>query len=354
MSDESSLMLRQEADRSPGDEPRRTPKPLYSLGFIDSLQYCLRRKGERLPKAQVMGLAGEAFRFFFSRNRPNSGVMVFTFNPLRATCSALGYNCTLEWHEDPRRAVGLLRKRLDAQEYPLLRTHNDWVVVRGENAGEGFEIRRSRGRGERWSEEQLIERWRAEAGFLELGLIGHYLCTVGEREHEPPRRDAALGSLRRAVRLLTRARRVDGCAAGVRAYDELVEVLSRKRKASEEGAIQDFQKYAIWNRSALRALQGSRAAAARYLELIEPDMCEEAQEPIRRAAEHFRQVAQAWERIALLPRDTRPDPPTVRRFLSERGRLVRSLKAARVWEDDCSEKLAAAVEIEERLGAERK
>lgn len=347
-------MLRQEADRPPGGQPRRTARSLYSLGFVDSLQYCLRRKGERLPKAEVMGLAGEAFRFFFSRNRPNRGVTVFTFNPLRAVCSALGYNCTLEWQEDPRRAVGLLRQHLDAQDYPLLRTHNDWVVVRAEQAGEGFEIRPSRGRGERWSEQQLVERWRAEAGLLELGLIGHYLFTVGEREHEPPRRDAALGSLRRAVRLLTRARRVDGCAAGVRAYDELVELLSRKRKASEEGAIQDFQKYAIWNRAALRTLQGSRAAASRYLELIEPDMCEEAQEPIRRAAERFRQVAQAWERIVLLPRETRPDAPTIRRFLSERRELARSLRAARTWEDDCSEKLAAAVEIEERLGAERK
>ncbi|KPJ64240.1 hypothetical protein AMK68_02060 [candidate division KD3-62 bacterium DG_56] len=347
-------MLRQEADQPPGDQPRRTAKSLYSLGFIDSLQYCLRRKGERLPKAQVMGLAGEAFRFFFSRNHPSRGVMVFSFNPLRAVCSALGYNCTLEWQEDPRQAIGLLREHLNGQGYPLLRTHKDWVVVRRENAGEGFQIRRSRGRGERWSEDQLVARWHPEAGFLELGLVGHYLFTVGEREHEPPARDAALGSLRRAVRLLTRARRVDGCAAGVRAYDELVELLSRKRRAGEEGAVQDFQKYASWNRAALPALQGSRAAASRYLELIEPDMCEEAQEPIRSAAERFRKIAQAWEGIALLPADTRPDPPTIRRFLGERRGLARSLKAARVWEDDCSEKLAAAVEIEERLGAEDK
>jgi hypothetical protein len=354
LSDESSTLLRQETKQSPGDEPRRPPKPLHSLGFVDCLHYCLRRKGERLPKAQVMGLAGEAFRFFFNRNRPDRGVAVFTFNPLRTVCSALGYQCEIEWHEDPRRALSMLQAHAESHHCPLIYTHNDFVVVRGVNQDHGFDIRPPRGRREVWSEDQLLERWPAEAGLLELGLVGHYLFNVGEREHEPSPRDAAVGSLRRAVRLLTRAHKVDGCAAGVHAYDELVETLSRKRKVREEGAVQDFEKYAIWNETSLRVVQGARLAAARYLELIEADLSEEAREPIREAAEQFRRVARAWERIAPLPREARPDPPTIRRFVADRRRLVRWLRAARIWEEDASEKIKAAVEIEERLGVERK
>ena len=343
-----------EEDRggAPPADKRAASKPLRSLGFIDSLRYCLQEKGERLPKALLMGLSGETFRLFYDRNHPQRGLSVFSHNPLRAACSALGYECKIRYYQEAGRAIAGLRRRLESGERAMLRADTDWVVAAGYLPGESaFRIRLPSGQMQTWTADELRRRWQPEPGFLELGLLGYYYFLVGEREHEPNRRDAALAALRRGVRMVTRRERVDGCSAGLTAYRDLLDTLTRKRHNGESHLPEEMQRYTALA-SPFRYLQSSRHAAARYLELVEGQFTDEAREFLRKAARLYRQAARLLEEMPPPPRPDDKPSRVLREFQRGRKRAAQHLTKLMHVEEEAVEALKRVIEVEERESRE--
>ena len=52
-----------------------------------------------------MGVSGESFRLCYDRNDPERGLRVVSHNPLRAACSALGYDADVIYHADIEQAA---------------------------------------------------------------------------------------------------------------------------------------------------------------------------------------------------------------------------------------------------------
>jgi hypothetical protein len=289
---------RQAADSS---RPEQDETPL-SLGYIDSLQYCLDLRGAPIRKLTIMGLSGETFRTFYDPSVPGRGPYVVAYNPLRAACSALGYDCEVVFQRTIEVALGALDQALAEQGAVIVHSAREWVVLLpGNGTGQQFRVRFPRGVEETWSREELSRQWLQEAGLLELGLPGYYHFSVGEKTRDPNRKDAALGAIRRGIRMLTRKTRVEGCVPGVAAYEELAVTLTRKRKDDAQKAL-DLTRYASWNAFPLIYTRATRLAAADYLESIREVFDEpEAREHLDLAAAKYRQAAEMLTSLPPLP-----------------------------------------------------
>ncbi len=244
-----------------------------------------------------MGVSGESFRFCFDRNDPEHGLEVVSHNPLRAACAALGYAAEIGHQRDPAAAAKRLLEELAARGCAILHTQAGWVVVQP-HAGDPdrVTVRTADGQVETWPLTRLQEMWLREPGLLELGVPGYYCFLIGDKEREPDQRESAMASLRRAVRLLTRKSRIDGCALGFAAYADVQDSLLRKQRGELRQA-RSFHKYALWNALPLIHTRDSRRSAASYLALIQPHFHEEAQEHLRKAADGYRQAAQALAEV---------------------------------------------------------
>ena len=265
---------------------------LASLGYIDCIQYCLEQRGETCPKARLMGVSGEVFRVCYDRNDPAGGPHVVLHNPLRAVCAALGYECQVVYSRELGQALKALRKDLAAQGHAILHTRADWVVVQADaDHPRSLLVRLPSGQFDHWPESRLEQAWIEEPGLLELGLEGYYYLLLGKKEREPDEREAAMGALRRGVRMLLRKSRIDGCAAGLAAYRELLDSLSRKHRDGAQQAL-TLRKYATWNAQALLYLRDSRRAAAQYLMMLQSHFDDETNEHLRKAAASYQKVTE--------------------------------------------------------------
>ena len=289
---------RQAADSA---RPEQDETPL-SLGYIDSLQYCLDLQGTAVEKTTLMGLSGETFRTFYDPSVPERGPYVVAYNPLRAACGALGYNCEVTFQRSIESALGALEETLGQRRAAILHSAREWVVLMpGNGAAQQFRVRLPAGSEEIWPRDELAGQWLREAGMLELGLPGYYHFHLGEKTRDPKPKDATLGAIRRGIRMLTRKTRVEGCVPGVSSYEELALALSRKRKHDAQRAL-DLSRYASWNAFPLTYARSTRVTAARYLESIralfeEPEACEH----LEQAAEKYRQVAESLTALPRLP-----------------------------------------------------
>ncbi len=365
------------------DSPWRAGKAGSAVPeYIQCLQRALSARGEVLSSARLMGLSGEAFRFFFSASDPGLGVSVVGHNPLRAAASALGYDCKILFSPQSQEALKLLGDALAAGHGPLLlHGASGWLVVESEEQAEGrgqncqpstdnSSLRCLRG----WrpetvasplSAEELLKEWREEPGLLELGRPGHYLFALGEKARKIEEREANLGALRRAYRQVFRLSQVAGCAGGLIAYQELALVLRRKRRAAQSA--NDLHKYALWHSLAVAPLLEARRAAAAYLGEIKGLFDEDEQKHLLKALHCFEQVVASLERLPRLqereaavlaetgesPSDEKRKAWLTRRLWWRRRKALREIERLSFLEKTAAEELQRVVEVAGRKARAR-
>jgi len=328
------------------------------LGYVGCLRYCLERRGEKRSQTFLMGVSGETFRLCYDRNDPERGLYVVFHNPVRAACAALGYACEVIYHPQPQAAIDALGDLLAGGERAILHAGDDWVVVEAHPSGpRQVRARYSDGRFETWSWPRLEQAWVKEPGLLELGLEGYYYLTIGAREREPEEREAAMGSLRRGVRMLLRRSRIDGCAAGLAAYEELLDSLTRKH-ANELHQARAVRKFALWTAHPLAYVRGSRRAASHYLLAVQPHFDDETKEHLRKASDFYQQTAQALAEVPAIdtPQEaagndrelTGAERKLIRALLPLRRRAARALRRARKTEEQALTEIRRALESAER------
>jgi len=327
------------------------------LGYVECLRYCLERRGERRSKTLLMGMSGEAFRLCYDRNDPERGIGVVFHNPIRAACAASGYACEVVYHRELADAMEALRRHVAGAGLPILHTSEDWVVVQADSSDSGRMVaRHADGRVAHWPWQHLQRIWLEEPGLLELGLQGYYWLAVGEKEREPDEREAAMGSLRRGVRMLQRRTRIDDCAAGLAAYDELLDSLLRKQR-SDPQRVRSVRKYALWVGGPLAYVRDSRRAAAQYLTMIQPHFDEETQAHLREAADGFRHAADALSEIPALEVPAgvsdqgelgAAERKVLRAFAALRRRAARRLRRAWQAEEEALLEIHRALESAEK------
>lgn len=340
-----------------------TEEAFASLGYVDCLQYCLEQRGEHQPKALLMGVSGESFRLCFDRNDPVRGLAVISHNPLRAACAALGYDSDVVYHRDLEGAVSALFGDLSTRGCAILHTRAEWVVVQPDGSDPSRVVARlADGRLRAWPRSRLEQMWLQEPGLLELGLEGHYYFLIGDKQRDPDQRESAMASLRRGVRLLTRKSRLDGCASGLAAYDELRQSLLRKQRDQMRQA-RTVRKYALWHSLPLAYIGDSRRAAASYLTLIQVHFEEEARDHLRKAAEGFRKAAQALDEVPVVKQAVAPaaggepaaeaplgraERQAIRSFSYLRRKAAGRLRRAQRAEEQALLELRRALEAAER------
>ncbi|MDE0502976.1 MAG: hypothetical protein OXI86_02765, partial [Candidatus Poribacteria bacterium] len=199
-------------------------EPLISsaepVNYVHTLHEALKHRGEDVSYAYVMGVSGEAFRFLYNRSDPEAGMKTYFQNPLRAACRSLGYEHEVAHDETYQSASERLQQNLRAGK-PTLIPFEDSCPFVSEHATPGRLVCQN---GYRYELDAAVlnTKWEPNNGFLELGPKGYYQFIIGNREREPKPREAALGALRGAKKMIRARQKVQGCAMGLAAYDELI------------------------------------------------------------------------------------------------------------------------------------
>ena len=235
------------------------------ISYIHTLQEALKQRQEEIPFAYLMGVSGEAFRFFYNRVDPEAGMNTFLHNPLRTTCRALGFNHEVLYDETYEVAYDRLRENMRAEKPSLLPFPNCCPFLMEADRPENVICQN--GKRSTLNLADLREMWQPGGGFLELGPRGYYQFVIGDRERDPKERDIALGAFRCANKMMRTRRKIHDCAVGLAAYEELIShlsgMISRKRKVTER----EVYKVAKWNGEPLSQCIEARGAAVEYLQL---------------------------------------------------------------------------------------
>ena len=258
------------------------------IDYIHTVHEALKHRDEEISQTYLMGVSGEAFRFFYNRADPEVGMNTFFHNPLRATCRTLGYSFEVSFDDTYEAASERLEENMRDGKPTLLPfddscpflTKNDAAETLICQNGYRYEIQTA----------DLHRKWQPSGGFLELGPHGYYQFVIGEREREPKERDAALGTLRVARKLAETRRKINGCAIGLAAYDELTAhlsgLLSRRRKLTEH----NVSKVMKWSGQPLTQVVDARTAAVGYLQIIREHFEDEELEHLDKAIAEYQKV----------------------------------------------------------------
>ena len=245
----------------------KQPMPLAQpIDYIHTVQEALKYRKEDISYTYLMGASGEAFRFFYNRTDPEAGMNTFFHNPLRATCRTLGYSFEVSYDDTYQAASERLQENTRAGKPTLLPFDDSCPFLTQDDGPETLICQN----GSRYQIKaaELHKEWHPSGGFLELGPHGYYQFVIGEREREPKGRDAALGTLRVARKMTETRRKIQGCAIGLAAYDELIAhlsgLLSRRRKLTEH----NVSKVMKWSGQPLTQFIEARTAAVDYLQMI--------------------------------------------------------------------------------------
>ena len=243
------------------------------IDYIHTVQEALKYRKDDVSYTYLMGASGEAFRFFYNRTDPEAGMNTFFHNPLRATCRTLGYSFEVSYDDTYEAASERLRENTRAGKPALLPFDDSCPFLTKDDGPETFICQN----GSRYQIKtaDLHKEWHPSGGFLELGPHGYYQVVIGEREREPKDRDAALGTLRVARKMAESRRKIQGCAIGLAAYDELIAhlsgMLNRKRKLTEH----NVSKVMKWSGQPLTQFIEARTAAVDYLQMIKEHLEDE-------------------------------------------------------------------------------
>ena len=288
----------------------QTTEPLMPSGgpinYVHTLREALKHRGEDISYAYVMGVSGEAFRFLYNRSDPEAGMKTFFHNPLRAACRSLGYNHEVAHDESFQSASKRLRQNIRIGKPALIPFEDSCPFVR-ENSHPGTLVCQNGYRYE-LNTDVLHTKWQPGGGFLELGPKGYYQFIIGERERDPKPREAALGALRSAKKLIRARQKIQGCAIGLAAYNELIAqlrgMLSRKKKLT----LHDVQRIARWNTRPMSQAIETRQSAIDYLELVREHFGEEELEHLEKAIAWYRKVEALLRKLQGVLPSTSPTP----------------------------------------------
>ena len=328
-----------------------------SLSYIDSLHAFLAHRGVEVSKTYLMGISGDAFKFFYDHIHPARSMWVFLHNPLRAACSALGLKHDIPFFEHQKDALEAVAEHHDKGEPVILQFGDVFPIVYPDLRAlmPDGEVTLTRG--------ELEQQWSASDGFLELGLYGYHLFTIGELDQDMKQRDIYLGAFRRARKIAHIERRVRGCFIGLRAFDGMSTVLTAKRDVSRVRPV-ELERIAEWNGLPSLHLLESRRAAAQFLgganEAFEE---EEEQEALADAAKHYDRVVEAFEQVRARHPTSDPDGPSkcvfrsdheslskreLSRFARACRRAASSLEGAREAEDKAVGQLGKIISVSEK------
>ncbi|MCZ6677348.1 MAG: hypothetical protein O7E52_08865 [Candidatus Poribacteria bacterium] len=289
--------------------------PSQPINYIHTLHEALKHRDEEVPYSYLMGVSGEAFRFFYNRSDPEAGMNTFFHNPLRATCRALGFKYEVLYDDTYQDASKRLRDNIRDGKPSLLPFPDSCPFLVADKHAETFICQN--GYRYQLNAQDLQTKWQPGGGFLELGPHGYYQFVIGEREREPKEREAALGTLRCARKLMRTRRKIRDCAIGLAAYDELIAhlngMLNRKRKLTE----QDVYQIAKWNGQPLLQCIEARKAAVEYLQLVREHFEDEE-------LEHFDKAIAAYQKVVTLLSGVRMVLPSVSSLQSTQDTKLRA------------------------------
>ena len=270
-------------------------EPVRFSDHIYSLKESLQTQDPEISEAYLMGISGEAFRFFYSRLDPLRGHRVFLQNPLRSACSALGYKYTVYYDEDPKDAQQRLAEHLQRKHDVIIETDHDWPLIR--YAYHPDKVLAINGKREEISLEMLMRHWHPIEGMFELGPTGYYQFIVEDQERTPNARETALGALRRALKMLKGTRRIQGCAMGLEAFEELHHHLRQIAK-SKALTVTQMERIAAWGQIPLAELSQSRRNGLSYLQQIEKHFEDDEHEQIELAIRTYQQLLEYYDVLA--------------------------------------------------------
>jgi len=352
---------RSEPPSAPTEPPPATPTP-SSTGYVACLGVCLDLVGDPQPRELLMGVSGEGFKLLYDHTDPTRALDTVAHNPLRAAASALGYDSEVHWHAEPHAALDLLQEKLEAGPV-IVRLGGEWAVVsRGES---GLQRTDSRGHTVQVGPSDLLAAWQPEPGLLELGLPGYYFFQLGAKQREPDQKDAALGSIRRGVRLMIRRAKVGTCSSGLAAYEDMQRSLRRPRRGARNWRL-ELAKFLRWQDGPLEHAAGSRHAVADYLRLVEKHFEPETREHLSKAARKYQRISEAFAALPRLdptlvpPFDPDSDQPlsaqerrAIRAFSGVRRRCARMLRKIQRLEQEAIDELNRSIDTVERLKREK-
>ena len=275
------------------------PKPDDSIHIIHE---ALKHRKEEIPLSYLMGVSGEAFRFFYNRQQSNKGMHTTFYNPLRAVSKALGFEHEMVYDDTFRAAWDRLQDNVQLGKTALIPLLDGCsFLIKNDNP---MTVVCQNGHRYEFSFDQLREKWQKLEGLLEMGLRGYYQFVVGDRPYQPKERQMALGTFRSASKLMRSRRKISGCKMGISAYEELI---SHMQKITDQQ--QDIGKrheVAKWNRELLlQCLEGRRAAVS-YIEFVRKDFEGEELEHLDRAAIAYRNVVKLLESLQTILPSQRP------------------------------------------------
>ena len=258
------------------------------IDYIHTVHEALKHRKEEVSYTYLMGVSGEAFRFFYNRSDPEVGMNTFFHNPLRATCRTLGYSFEISFDDTYEAASERLQENMRDGKPILLPFDDSCPFLTQDNGPETLICQN--GYQYQIKTTDLHKKWQPSGGFLELGPHGYYQFVIGEREREPKGRDAALGTLRVARKLSETRRKIHGCAIGLAAYDELIAhlsgLLSRRRKLIEH----NVSKVMKWSGQPLTQFIEARTAAVGYLQMVREHFEDEELEHLDKAIAEYQKV----------------------------------------------------------------
>lgn len=278
------------------NQSTETQPPSQPINYIHSVHEALKHRQTEISYPYLMGVSGEAFRLFYNRFEPEKGMNTFLHNPLRAVCNALGFKHELLYDEIYETAWERLCENGRSEKLILLPFSDCCPLLI--SADEPETIICQNGSRYKLSFKELQTQWQPIGGFLELGPYGYYQFVLGDPEREPKEREAALGAFRCASKLMRSRRKIDNCALGLAAYEELISHLSgmivSKRKLTES----EIEKAIKWNGRPLLQCLEARKVAVEYLLLVEDHFDGEE-------AEHLKKARAAYKKVVVLLRKLR-------------------------------------------------
>lgn len=303
------------------------PELHKGVDYMAALQAVLAYKGKQVDWAYLMGISGEAFKFYYHRQAPWNALVLAPSDPLQTVCEALGYPYAYSYNEESDEAWTQLKGWI-RMGYPVMvctaRGYPVWGVVVGyeEEHQKAYlrlpveRRRRARGRGLSPSKPPSGE-YETIGSFLrewmgwwpgKMDWFGRPQFVVGEQVGTPDPKEVVLRSLRTAVKLM-----VDGdvkqkeenwtriIPSGFHAYRRWWDYLQRDLRY-EDMKRRERMALLVFDGHLLSRLIEARRAAAEYLHQIKGTLDAADRARLEEAAAHYQTVANQLAQIQkLLP-----------------------------------------------------